>query len=242
MSEQARQLSDAALDLLFPPQCVVCGRPGNVLCRYCEQALPRLEAPLCAICSLPIQSGDQCSRCRRSRPVYKRLISAFEYHDGVQDAIHAMKYEKKLDLADRLVAAMCAVVSPPDEKVDALCGVPMSDERRRERGVNHADFVARALSHRWDLPVLPEGALSRVGSSARQADLDYRQRRVNVQDVFRADAGVVGGLTVMIVDDVCTTGATLDACAEALLAAGARRPLCATLARTLPRGLGRVAG
>jgi ComF family protein len=235
LSEQARQLSDAALDLLFPPRCVVCRRPGELLCRRCAQAFPALEEPLCAICSVPVRGGDLCPKCRRSRPVYGRVISAFDYRDGVRKAIHALKYDKKPDLAGLLVAELCQVVGPPGEKVDALCGVPMTEERRLERGYNHADLLAQALARQWNLPLLPGGALSRIGGSARQVELDAGARRENVRGAFLADAGVVAGLTVMIVDDVCTTGATLEACAGALLAAGADRPLGVTLARTLPR-------
>jgi ComF family protein len=236
LSEQARQLSDAALDLLFPPRCVVCRRPGELLCRRCAQAFPPLEKPLCAICSVPIRGGDLCPKCRRSRPAYERVISAFDYRDGVRKAIHALKYDKKPDLAGLLVAELCSVVASPGGKVDALCGVPMAEDRRLERGYNHADLLAQVLSRRWNLPLLPDGALYRVAGSARQVELDARARQENVRGAFRADADIVGGLTVMVVDDVCTTGATLEACAGALLAAGARRPLALTLARTLPRG------
>ncbi len=235
LSEQARRLSDAALDLLFPPQCVVCRRPGELLCRRCAQAFPPLKKPLCAICSLPIRGGDLCPKCRRVRPVYERVISAFDYRDGVRKAIHALKYDKKPDLAGLMVAELCSVVASPGEKIDALCGVPMSEDRRLKRGYNHADLLAQALSRRWNLPLLPGGGLYRVAGSARQVELDARARRENVREAFAAEAGIVGGLTVMIVDDVCTTGATLEACAGALIAAGARRPLAVTLARTLPR-------
>jgi ComF family protein len=241
LSEQARQLSEAALDLLFPPQCVVCRRPGELLCRRCAQAFPPLEKPLCAICSVPVRGGDLCPKCQRSRPVYERVISAFDYRDGVRKAIHALKYDKKPGLAGLLVAELCSAVASPGEKIDALCGVPMLEDRRLERGYNHADLLAQALSRRWNLPLLPDGALYRVTGSARQVELDARARRENVRGAFAAEAGIVGGLTIMVVDDVCTTGATLEACAGALMAAGARRPLAVTLARTLPREANSIA-
>jgi ComF family protein len=164
------------------------------------------------------------------------VISAFDYRDGVRKAIHALKYDKKPDLAGLLVAELCAAVTLPGDKVDALCGVPMWEDRRLERGYNHADLLAQALSRRWSLPLLPDGALYRVAGSNRQVELDARARRENVQGAFAAEASIVSGLTVIVVDDVCTTGATLEACAGALLSAGARRPLAVTLARTLPRG------
>lgn len=235
LSEQVRQLSEAALDLLFPPQCVVCHRPGALLCHHCAGALPLLEGPLCTVCSLPVENDDLCPRCRLSRPVYERVISAFDYRDGMRRAIHALKYENKPGLAGLLVEELCAVVSPPTEQVDALCGVPMSEGRRRERSYNHADLLAQALSSRWGLPLLDDDALRRVRDATRQVELSQRERRENVRGTFLANADLVSGLTVILVDDVCTTGATLEACAEALLAAGARRPLCVTLAKTLPR-------
>lgn len=231
--EQARRLSQAVLDLLFPPRCLICRRPGAELCAACVEAFPRLRGPLCAVCALPVQTPGVCPRCAARRPAFARVRSAYVYEGSVRSAVLAFKYKGRRGLAGPLAGALTAVLPPPDPLPHALCPVPMHDLRERERGYNHANLLAGELGWRWGVPVLPGEALRRTQPTTRQVGLSYQARQDNVKGAFEAERRLVEGKTVLLVDDVCTTGATLDACAAVLLAAGACAVEGVTLARAL---------
>jgi ComF family protein len=112
-----------------------------------------------------------------------------------------------------------------------LCAVPLHPKRLAERGYNQSELVASELAARWEIPLLGRMALQRVRETCSQVDLGRAERLTNVRNAFAADPALVRGLQIVLFDDVCTTGATLVACAEALLAAGARRVSAVTLAR-----------
>lgn len=231
--EQVRRLSQAALDLLFPPRCVICRQPGAELCAGCRAQMPVLRGPVCPVCSLPLPNGTRCARCDAHRPAFRRVRSAYRYEGGVRRAIHALKYEGRRGLAAPLAEALAEQLPPPDRLPDAACAVPMHPVREAQRGYNHARLLALELMQLWGIPVLPAGALHRTQQTAAQVGLDYSARLANVQGAFAADPALVRGCTILVVDDVCTTGATLDACASELLQAGAAAVEGVTLARTL---------
>ncbi len=233
LAEQARRLSQAALDLLFPPRCVACGQPGTLLCADCRAAFAHLEGPLCAVCSAPIPEPGYCRRCLARRPAFARLASAFRYEGVVRRAILALKYEKRAALAVPLASALVEVVGRPDPSEEVVCPVPMHPDRESERGYNHARLLAEELAAHWGLPILPAEAFIRRWATPSQVQLDYEARLANVRGAFEADPGLVRGQPILLVDDVCTTGATLSACAEELLRAGAGPVRAVTLARTV---------
>mgnify|MGYP001248662809 CR=1 FL=1 len=230
---QVQRLSQAALDLVFPPRCVVCRRPGAELCDACRGAFPRLPGPLCGVCSLPLGGAAPCAGCRARPPSYRRLRSAYSYEGTVRRAVLAFKYEGRRRLAAPLAAALGAVIPADGSARAVLCAVPMHHEREAERGYNHATLLAQELGRLWHAPVLPPEALRRTRQTTAQVGLDYHTRLTNLKGAFHADRPHVDGQVVLLVDDVCTTGSTLNACAEALLGAGAAVVECVTLARTL---------
>jgi ComF family protein len=157
--------------------------------------------------------------------------SAYRYEGALKQAIIAFKYNRRPALAEPLVEALVAVLPRPDDTSSLLCAVPLHPERQRERGYNQAALLAQELGRRWGMTVADAEALRRVRATPQQVELDYSARQVNVQGAFTAHASLVGDRDIVIVDDVCTTGATLDACAEALLAQGASSASAVTLAR-----------
>lgn len=161
------------------------------------------------------------------------MRSAYRYEGDVRRAIHALKYQGRRGLAAPLAAALADRLAPPDRLPDAACPVPMHPVREAQRGYNHARLLTLELMQIWDIPVLPAGALQRTQQTAAQVGLDHSARLANVRGAFVADRASVEGSAILLVDDVCTTGATLDACASELLSAGALAVEGVTLARTL---------
>lgn len=231
LTSQVQRLTTGALDLLFPPRCVGCRRPGGDLCPSCAASLLRLDGPLCAVCAQPVPSQGLCPRCAARRPAFERVSSAFVYTGTTRQAILALKFRGRRGLAEVLARAAADSLAPPHAGA-ALCPVPMHPSRLAQRGYNHAGLLADALAVIWGLPCLPDEALQRVAHTPQQARLDYEARLANVSAAFVADRRHVAGRDVLLVDDVCTTGATLSACAAALRASGAARVLGVTVART----------
>ncbi len=153
------------------------------------------------------------------------------YAGDARQAILALKFRGRRGLAPVLSRGAAAALPTPTGS-PVLCAVPMHPTRRAERGYNHARLLAEGLSAEWGLPLLAEDALRRVAHTPQQARLDYDARLANVSSAFQAEQQLVSGCEVLLVDDVCTTGATLNACAGVLLAAGATRVQAVTIART----------
>ncbi len=218
------------LDLLFPARCVNCNRVGESLCSRCRSQIQFLTPPYCRRCSRPLEfHGDPCPLCR-AHPLHITQIRAVGYHEGVlRHAIHALKYRHWIDLADPLAALLQQHLLRTAPNVDLITAVPLHANRQRERGYNQAELLARSLAARVALPYT--GGLKRTRATADQIGLDMGARHENVRDAFAADGAAFAGRRVLIVDDVCTTGATLDACAVALRAQGACEIYGLTVAR-----------
>jgi len=180
-----------------------------------------------------------CSRCR-STPFHVERIRSAVYSEGVlREAIHALKYEGVTALAVPLAGLMAECWSRHPMPIDVVVPVPLHKDRLRMRGFNQAACLARELSKQVHLTV-DEDILARHRSTAAQVDLDAEQRKENVRDAFRCVSQGAFDKRVLLIDDVCTTGSTLEACAEALRQGGARSVQALTLARA--RGNGGLKG
>jgi ComF family protein len=220
------------LDLFFPPRCVGCDQEGHHLCPTCLAAVARVKPPWCALCGRPLsRSGFHlCSHCLQA-PLLIDGIRSVGFFEGVlREAIHQFKYEGLTVLSEplgKLAAEGWRSLSPVG---DVIVPVPLHARRVRERGYNQSALLARELGRRVGLPVL-ENALTRTRETAPQVDLNAQQRHANVADAFECVTGEICGHAVLLVDDVCTTGATLNACAEALRKQEPRSIWALTLAR-----------
>jgi ComF family protein len=202
-----------------------------------------LEAPQCGLCGYPLGEAQQCFACLSGqRPIAPLAgLRSWAYFEGpLRAALHQFKYKRDIILADTLGALLAAelVCSQP---AGLVVPVPLSAARLRERGYNQAELLARAFAELCGLPGDPRAA-TRHRDTASQVGLSAPQRRANVQGAFAADRRRVSGRTVILVDDVCTTGATLAACAAGLLEAGASAVWGLTLARARLPGGSRGAG
>jgi len=230
------------LNILFPRTCAGCR--GDVpwgedhsLCASCRDALPRWYGLTCIVCGLPLPDGGaRCSECRRRRRAFRFLRSALLYEGSAGKIIKAFKFGGRQDLAvplGRLVSE-CWREEPRLGAADLVLPVPLHWRRERSRGYNQAAALARVFAGRTGLP-MRANVLKRRRATKPQTSLGREDRRENVREAFVVrHPNAVRGKTVLLIDDVCTTGATLEACARALKAAGARRVGAMTAARQAP--------
>lgn len=225
----ASALRQGALDLLFPSKCAGCGRAGELLCRTCLGDATRLDSRVCRHCATPTGRGTLCGACAAVPPALYRLIAAFTYDGAIRRAIHSFKYQDIRALAPVLADALASDPRLGRLEADALVPVPLHERRLRERGYNQAELLARELGTRMGLPMRTD-LVRRVGDGPSQ--LDAADRRANVERAFEAE-GEARGMHLMLVDDVATTGSTLNACAHVLLKAGAGRVGAIVVAKDL---------
>lgn len=229
-----RRLKEVALDLFLPQTCPACRRDidaKEALCRNCLALLRPAEPPWCLRCAEPLRnSRSHCPNCSGRLFACELIRAAFLYRGPAPPLVHAFKYKGRVSAA-RAAGRWMADAWPrfPELKgFDALMPVPLHPRRRRERGYNQAELMAREFSTATGLPF--SGLISRVKSTKPQWTLGRQKRFSNMKDAFRAEKEVAGG-TFLIVDDVCTSGASLEGCAEALLEAGAAKVCAYVFAR-----------
>ncbi|HZM34327.1 MAG TPA: ComF family protein [Burkholderiales bacterium] len=212
--------------LMFGGSCFLCrGGASELLCPSCEADLPRLAPGRCPRCALPSPSGEACGRCIAQPPHYDATVAALAYAFPADALVHALKFRGELSLAALLAGFLSASVN---SGADFVVPVPLSRERLRQRGYNQALEIARHLGRGRPLAATCE----RRRDTAPQIGLPHDERRRNVKGCFTATRAFDHAV-VAVVDDVMTTGATLDEMARTLKAAGASRVVNWVVARTL---------
>ncbi|HVR29039.1 MAG TPA: phosphoribosyltransferase family protein [Thermoanaerobaculia bacterium] len=242
----AERLLDAAAHFVLPAWCAGCGerlpwRPSALgLCVRCREALPRPPACRCAGCGSAAAPGPGqwlCTGCSRSPPACDGLHAAWSYRPPIDEVVRRLKYGRLEFLAEDLAAGIAAAVAAAGEEHDLVTPVPLHWRRRLERGYDQAALLGVVVARRLALPYRP--VLVRRRATPPQAARTAALRRTNVAGAFRCRArrrAAVEGARVLLVDDVATTGATLESASRALKAAGAARVTAAVAALTPPRG------
>lgn len=241
-----RHLLGRCLDLVYPPACVRCGlglQDGRSLCDGCDAGLPRLVAPFCERCGEPFEGrieGDfRCPNCSELKFSFEFARAAMTWDEGTRELVHQLKYQRAIHLAEELGRLATEAFADPRLATALSAGwplvpVPLHRSRLQYRFFNQAAEVARVVGRHTGLPVV--AALKRIRSTDTQTKLTRKERLKNLQGAFvvsraghrwlaRAPAGVV------LVDDVLTTGSTVEACAATLRAAGFRRVQVVTVMR-----------
>jgi ComF family protein len=224
----------ALLDLLLPATCAICDRPRaaherELVCGACWLRAQELPRPRCDRCGHPINTARPsapCAWCPLLPPFVRAARSAYAMPGAAAEGIvHAFKYGGWHALGEAMAKRMARLRFPDDVEREraALVPVPLAGSRRRERGYNQSDVLAAGLARQWNLP-LRRDLLARTRATATQTRLTPGERQRNVANAFRslADRGSLRGLHLVLVDDVVTTAATLNACAAALHDGGAR--------------------
>jgi ComF family protein len=250
-----RTVVNRALARIFAPPCAACGGAiahplDGAVCDACWAALLTFTAPLCFGCGDPLppwrqtaRAHGRCPRCRRRLRPLSRQASVGPYEGTLRAVVHALKYDRRRSAAAPLSALMAAAGRDLLEDADAVVPVPLHPRREWSRGFNQADLLAAGLAR----PV--HRLLSRVRSTPPQVALPAAQRHRNVREAFalnhrearrvaahpggRPASAALDGLVLVLVDDVATTGATLEACARVLLEGGAAEVRGLTAARVV---------
>lgn len=229
------------LELLAPGSCLGCGRSPATsrrrlgLCAACFGRLSRLPAG-CSRCGRPLRieplpAGYCCGRCRLSPPAVDQLWALYQYASPLAEVIRAVKFHRRVDLVEPLGRLVAEPLRSELAGYDALVPVPLHWLRRLRRGYDQADGLARAMSAPLGLPVVK--ALVRRRATRAQSSLARDERLRNLEGSFRArPAGFSTGAALLLVDDVVTSGATLEAAARTLLGAGAGKVAAVVVART----------
>ena len=231
MKNLLSKLTESALDLLFPFQCVSCRKEGALICAACMTTLPRLSPPYCAVCAEP-GTSRLCRWCASTPLAADGIRALFLFLDGgpVQKAIYDFKYHGVRAIANQLGGLMADYLASNPVPGDIIVPVPSHPRRQRSRGYNQAALLSRQIGKLTGLPV-NEKLLARIKDSPPQAQAASRhERRDNVAGCFACTGGVVGQ-AVLVVDDIATTGSTISACASALKYAGASTVWGLTVAR-----------
>lgn len=217
------------LDLVFPRRCAVCDnisdRFGGYVCGACENKIVYIKAPFCMKCGKQLrQEGEElCLDCRKKKHEYVQGTALFEY-GSMADSLFRFKYAGRQEYADfygrqlyekrgKWLSAICP---------DALVPVPIHASRKRQRGYNQSELIAKALSEHSGIPV-NTGLIRRVKKTLPQKSLSERERQNNLKRAFKIRQNDVKLSTIVIIDDIYTTGSTIDAMAQALKSAGIQK-------------------
>jgi len=225
-----RQLGGILLDLLYPPHCALCGcritafgeGEGAVLCAVCLDGIAWPPEYRCPVCSHPMEGMLQCSNCDGRHWHLGAIVPACRYEGGLREMIQHFKYGRDLALARPLGILMARALHDPrieGKKFDAVVPVPLHPRRERERGFNQAELLAGFVARSMDVPRC--SLLKRIRPTLQQAGFDRERRMENLRGAFALRGTLRNDAKFLLVDDVSTTGATLDACAAVLKEAGA---------------------
>jgi ComF family protein len=229
MLEIVSKATRLAADLLVPAQCALCGRMGEMLCEACADELPRAVEPRCHRCWLPVRYPKLCGHCAERRPAFSELRAAFVMDDGARRLAHELKYEGMTALAEPMARRMLDEITVGG--ADLIVPVPLHRSRQRARGYNQAAMLAREIGKLTSIEA-DERAVRRVRDTVPLVKTMHRDERLAImRGAFEAGRERVEGRRILLLDDVATTGATLDSCARALREAGARDVRALTWAR-----------
>jgi ComF family protein len=219
---------------LLPQHCFLCGQASGatVLCQPCQHGLPDLPESACPRCALPTPGGSTCGACLRQAPHFDASIARYRYAFPVDKLIQALKYSHRLALANFFAEALASSGEVAIfAGADAIVPLPLSRQRLRQRGFNQAVEIARPLARQLRLPLLLD-ACQRPIDTPPQASLPWQARRKNIRGAFECSVDL-SGRSLIVVDDVMTTGATLDEFARTLKKHGAVHVTNWVVARTL---------
>jgi len=217
------------VDLVAPPSCVICGQVETWLCENCASQISLLKGAICQRCGKLWDKSELCSTCQRTPLKVAPVRSAFKY-DAIRHIIYALKYRGATEVVPYLSPQLQKSWRNYHLPSDLLVPVPLHATREKKRGYNQSRIITQTLSAILNIPT--QSVLMRTKNTASQTKLNQRERHQNVKAAFACISNTdVKGKHITLVDDVATTGATLDACATVLLGNGAKSVNAFTLAR-----------
>lgn len=222
------------MQILTHKECVLCGASSaQDLCKPCHDHLPQLPLHHCPTCLWPVPAAELCGACLTKPPAFIRTIAAVRYTFPIDALIHSLKYQGNLAIAPILADLLIARLRNLDNKPDAIIPMPLHPIRLRERGYNQAMELSRYVGRQIGIPILADGC-SRIRHTPPQTELPWKARHKNIRKAFSCKINL-SGRHIAVVDDVMTTGATLNELAKILRRQGAAEISNWVVARTLPK-------
>ena len=226
--------------ILYPEDysCICCGNDvfdnPYFLCDECKKDLPFLSDRICLHCGEPlISDGLFCKRCKGKKFIFDRAVAPFEYSGHIVRFIKNLKYDGKKFYAKPIAKFMADCYLKNNFNCDIIIPVPLCDKRFKERGFNQSELIAESISQIINVDLKVDN-LKRVKETPHQTNLDYMQRQVNLKDAFKVyNSKEIKDKSVLLIDDVYTTGATVRECSKVLKKAGAKFVFVITFAHTL---------
>lgn len=236
--ERTRSVFKSVLDMVMPPVCYVCGKSCSAqygLCDDCISGINHIISPYCSKCGTRVRKNETlCPECTGKDSYIDRGWSCCYYKDTIKDCIHLFKYSGYTGLSDIFSSIMNNFVSKNVlDSVDTIVPVPIHPSKKRERSYNQSEILAKALSKNQRIPIDKDN-LIKIKWTRPQSELDKKKREKNITDTFFViDKNVFRGKNVLLVDDVYTTGSTINECAKMLVESGASKVYSLTLARSI---------
>jgi ComF family protein len=240
-----RELLNNVSDIIFPPRCPACAEiinpPANrIFCSPCQEKIKFITGSICPVCGIPFLSSSApshiCGNCLETKTYYSQARAVASFETVIMDTIHKFKYGRNIAVGETLCSLMAGFSFPDFEYPgdSLLIPVPLHIKKLRERGFNQSLLLANALGAEHKLRV-NFSLLKRCKSTLTQTGLNKKAREENIKGAFIVtDKKMVAGSDIILIDDVFTTGATINECARTLLRAGAQKVTALTLARVLP--------
>ena len=230
------KLYERTLDMIFPRRCPVCDDavdiPGRLICSECEDVFKKIDEPYCLKCGRPVRDDalSECRECAGKKQEFKRGRAVFEYDDELKESIYRFKYGGRREYADHYAACMerslgnwiCSL------KPDALVPIPLHKSRLKKRGYNQAALLAEGLGKKLGIPVRHD-VLIRSSKTAVQKGLGASERQNNLKKALKIGPDVVKLKNIVLIDDIYTTGSTMNSAASCLQDAGVENVYFAVL-------------
>ncbi len=224
-------LAEGMKRILFPPQCPCCGtllsfnEYESGFCGSCRKSIQYIHEPACKICGKKLndKTSEYCFDCSKNKHIFQQSKAVYVYSGGIKKAMYRLKYGNRKEYA-RIFARDMARMHEKfirQKKIDLVVPVPMNGAKRRERGYDQAALLAKELAEQTGL-AFSDRTLIRIKRTRPQKELNDTERRKNLKNAFKIGQSVVKSKKVLLVDDIYTTGSTMDACAEVLMNAGAK--------------------
>lgn len=222
------------LNILYPRHCPVCHRilkdQKKNICPECENIFIRADKDYCLKCGKPVKEEEEyCDECRAGKRIFDRNISVFVYNERMRQSLVRYKYYGYREYGDYFSACICryAAQNICNWKPDVIVPVPLTARKQRQRGFNQAGYLADRVGQYFGIPV-SHSLLKKIHKTKSQKKLSASQRRQNLKDAYRTGEDL-HGITVLVIDDVYTTGSTMEAAASCLKEAGAEKVYGITL-------------
>ena len=220
---RVRSITSHVLDLLFPLWCIGCGREGEVVCRSCRETIRFIGPSFCERCGRPVLEDGVCHNCAGIALTIDGIRAPFLFQGILRQAVHELKYRNLKAIAPFLAGEMASYLQKYPLEADILVPVPLHARRLKERGYNQSELTARYLSALTGIPWKSNILVRQRHSPPLARSASREERRENIAGAFAVSGEGLAGKNIILVDDVSTTGSTLDACAAVIKAAGAQK-------------------